>query len=65
MAEVELVFELYRTIVEGATRWTSRPWVANLRHAGEDAKRVRDAIELNCEAGWPLCLEEVSSQAFG
>lgn len=43
MAEVELL-ELYRTEADDARRGTSRAWVAALRHAGEEAKRLRDAI---------------------
>ena len=44
MAEVELVF---RVVMDGATRGTPRACVANLRHAGEEAKRLRDAIFAN------------------
>jgi hypothetical protein len=41
MAEVEL---LCRTAASGAMRGTSRAVVANLRHAGDAAMRLRDAM---------------------
>ena len=63
MAEVELL-ELYRTEADDARRGTSRAWVAALRHAGEEAKRQRDAIfGVNCDPGGLIYGGKVGPQA--